>query len=782
MIDWCRAARVSIRIPCMLAFALLGSSVLAGETKTQPPGLLHVLPGDVPTVILPPADHAALIASDEGRDPWLPYRFGVEVPLDIAPVGAMDLGQWIDRGDERLWRLRIESPGAFSLHLMMDSFRLVPGSRLYVYNDQHRVLGPFSDRQNRKDGLFATQPLPGDALTIEYVEPSFGPRGVFNVHEVVHAYRDVFGFKAGTANASGSCNINVNCPLGANFQNEKRAVAMLVLGGGLCTAQLLNDAASDGAQYFLTANHCAVSGGAGGWSFVFNYEAATCTGTSGPQSDSVTGATVLNQSNQSDYAIGTIDAPIPPWFNVYFLGWDNTGAPFTNSNCIHHPLGDIKKISGDNDPAAKSTAWQGTLAWQILKWDAGTTEPGSSGSALLDPNHRVVGQLLGGQAACGNSVNDYFGRFDVSWQFGASFVLDPAQITNGTQNGLDGSLVLSVDLQAQSISAPATAEVGSVVSFATDIESSGTYPPLTFGYQIRLSTDNVIDSSDPVIATETGTQFGPVNVDATLGFDLVPGNYFIGLTVDPAQTEANVADNVILGTPLTLVPSTLPDLTAVSIAGPASADKGASIGVDFVVNGNAFAPQTYTVDVHLSADSDITDLDPLLGSVAVPALGANTALVKIPALMPVGNYYLGLVVKPAVDEGNLADNVVVGPLLEVTTPPVPPPDVKVVSITGPAKGKVGKKAKIAVQLDKGNYTGKVSYTVRLSTDEIITSDDIAVGTFKTKKSGTVKIQPKVPAIPAGIYFWGVTLDGVPDEVDFTNNSVGGGGVTIKAKN
>jgi len=52
-------------------------------------------------------------------------------------------------------------------------------------------------------------------------------------------------------------------------------------------------------------------------------------------------------------------------------------------------------------------------------WDEGTTEGGSSGAPLFDQNHRIVGQLFGGNAAC-NGVNpnngtDVYGSFDESW-------------------------------------------------------------------------------------------------------------------------------------------------------------------------------------------------------------------------------------------------------------------------------------------------------------------------------------------------------------------------------
>tara|TARA_B110001469_G_scaffold32478_1_gene32964 strand:- start:386 stop:1606 length:1221 start_codon:yes stop_codon:yes gene_type:complete len=61
----------------------------------------------------------------------------------------------------------------------------------------------------------------------------------------------------------------------------------------------------------------------------------------------------------------------------------------------------------------------GAAVWYIDEWEDGVTEPGSSGSPLFDQNHRIIGQLYGGYAACSGSVNngqaDWYGRFGVSW-------------------------------------------------------------------------------------------------------------------------------------------------------------------------------------------------------------------------------------------------------------------------------------------------------------------------------------------------------------------------------
>ncbi|VAX42280.1 Lysyl endopeptidase [hydrothermal vent metagenome] len=52
---------------------------------------------------------------------------------------------------------------------------------------------------------------------------------------------------------------------------------------------------------------------------------------------------------------------------------------------------------------------------KVTDWDTGTTEPGSSGSPLFNQDHRVIGQLHGGYAACGNDDADWYGKFSVSW-------------------------------------------------------------------------------------------------------------------------------------------------------------------------------------------------------------------------------------------------------------------------------------------------------------------------------------------------------------------------------
>ena len=180
----------------------------------------------------------------------------------------------------------------------------------------------------------------------------------------------------------------------------------------------MNNTAQDGTPYFLTANHCL--GNPNNWTYVFNHEIEGCTGNTNnaPTSDVISGGTLQASNAGSDFALVELSETPPASYNVQYAGWDASGVVPANLTGIHHPSGDVKKICFDEDnPASQNVA--GAAVWYISEWEEGVTEPGSSGSPLFDENHRIVGQLYGGTAACAGSVNngepDWYGRFDVSW-------------------------------------------------------------------------------------------------------------------------------------------------------------------------------------------------------------------------------------------------------------------------------------------------------------------------------------------------------------------------------
>ena len=133
-----------------------------------------------------------------------------------------------------------------------------------------------------------------------------------------------------------------------------------------------------------------------------------------------TGGAILRAgSGNSDFTLVELNNSPNPNFNVGFCGWDRRTSTPQGGICIHHPNLEEKRISFDYN----SLSSQGNY-WIVNDWDLGTTEPGSSGSPLFNPQHRIVGQLFGGSAACGNNLEDIYGKISSSWNLGLGTYLD----------------------------------------------------------------------------------------------------------------------------------------------------------------------------------------------------------------------------------------------------------------------------------------------------------------------------------------------------------------------
>ena len=374
-----------------------------------------------------------------------PWRFGIEHSVDWTMSNS---GNWSEEDGYRVWRLAVRAQGATSLSFYLSRFVVPEGGELFVYNaERTSFLGSYTDLNVKDWEGLALSLTKGDKAILEYREPlSMPPTGEIAVGQVVQGYRSLLRRQEElqSANAalgpfgnSGSCNINVNCPEGDEWQVEKKAVALIVNGGfAACTGALVNNTANDGTPYFLTANHCL--GNPNVWTYYFNHESATCSGSTGPQDNSISGGTLLVADGGSDVALVELSSTPPSSWDVEYAGWDATGDIPTSATGIHHPSGDVKKICfEENSPYYDVTG--GAQVWWIDDWELGVTEPGSSGSPLFDQNHRIIGQLFGGAAACSGSVNngayDFYGRFNVSWDLGVSQYLDP---TNSGVQVLDG--------------------------------------------------------------------------------------------------------------------------------------------------------------------------------------------------------------------------------------------------------------------------------------------------------------------------------------------------------
>lgn len=397
---------------------------------------------------MPLVDEYALREEDKILDtlPGMPWRFGFNHEVDLNPDNS---GFWdIIPGQGRLWRLALRSTNAKTINLTFNRYKLPDGAKLFIYNeDKSVVLGAFTSKNNQEHGYFSTTLIPGEAITIEYFEPfDVDFEGELNLMWVTHGYRGPYEYAKGFG-SSGACNLNVACPQAAGWEDQIRSVCMLVSGGnGFCTGTLINNTNLDGKPYILTADHCYSNPAS--WVFWFNWQSATCTNPpSSPPYNSLNGATLRARNSASDFCLVEINTAVPQSFNAYWSGWNRTTELTLNETIvgIHHPSGDIKKFSysttGVTSANYLGNPGSGTNHWRI-QWSGGTTtEGGSSGSALYDSNKRIIGQLHGGYAACGNTQPDYYGKLGVSWTGGGTTTTRLSDWLDPTNSGvmvLDG--------------------------------------------------------------------------------------------------------------------------------------------------------------------------------------------------------------------------------------------------------------------------------------------------------------------------------------------------------
>ncbi len=413
-------------------------------------------------------------------------------------INLNNSGTWevLANGD-RVWRLKITCPDALALGIYYNHFWLPPGAKLYLYNESKtQIKGGYTEDNNTDSGLFATELIAGESTILEYYEPSrtIG-RSIINISEIAYVYRD-FKYYNGEKEFgnSGSCEVNVNCPEGTNWQDQKKGVARVFVKEGAsygwCSGTLLNNQRQDCTPYLLTADHCgdaATTADLTQWVFYFNYEAAACANpTTEPGSNSMTGCTLKAKggtggSTGSDFFL--VQLSQAPTFNPYYNGWDRTNTASPSGVGIHHPAGDIKKISTYTS-ALTTSDWNGSgimSHWQVY-WVAtasgdGVTEGGSSGSPIFNNNGLDIGDLTGGGSDCSNlTASDFYGKIYYSWDLNGTTAatrlkdwLDP---DNTGITSLTGSYCGSgTNVVANFVGTPTSIPVGGTVNF-TDLSTA----------------------------------------------------------------------------------------------------------------------------------------------------------------------------------------------------------------------------------------------------------------------------------------------------------------------
>lgn len=389
----------------------------------------------VPVIELQALDREALLAEDAVREaePGVAPRFAI--PHEVA-LAVHRRGLWESGPDGiEVWRHRIRAPGAVSLNLGFSRFRLPEGAELHLFSadGKHRIR-PFTAADNNPADELWTPILQGEDMVIELQVPAQSKDQVMlEVGSINYGYR---GFHEPASTRSGSCNVDVVCPEGDDWQHPISSVAVISTGGStFCTGFMVNNVEFDATPYFMTANHCGIgSGNAASLVTYWNFENSTCRppgepGSGGTGDGSLdqfnTGSTFRAGGSASDFTLVELfNDPDPAW-EVAYAGWDARDQATDWAIAVHHPSTNEKRISFEYDPTTitdylSDTENPNQTHIRVEDWDLGTTEPGSSGSPLFNPDGQVVGQLHGGYAACSNNDPDWYGRIAWSWDSGGS--------------------------------------------------------------------------------------------------------------------------------------------------------------------------------------------------------------------------------------------------------------------------------------------------------------------------------------------------------------------------
>jgi len=418
---------------------------------------------NVPFIKLPGVNRDKLISIEEqerlitGKKS---LRFGKIIPVSL---GIDNAGVFQSFEGCQVWRIGLWSPDARGLGLIFDRFDLDDGEKVFIYSpDKKQVLGAFTGGNMNKNKTLAIRPLPNDSIIIEF-QFKENMENSLHIGSVVYDYRGInriINSKDEWYNTSGPCNVDINCPEGQDWQSEKNAVCREFIYKAdhgyseLCTGVLLNNTVDTDVPYILTTNHCIEdTSHAENTIFIFQYESPECDGPDGSVAKSISGSELKATSENLDFTLVELNEIPPITYNPIYAGWSNLDIPPENSVTIHHPNGDVKKISVDNDPAVVTSysTFDENAFWNILQWDVGTTEAGSSGAPLFDQDHKVIGILSGGDAHCGNSVNDYFLRLTDAWDDYSSsgeqlkYWLDPENSGATSVNHRDPYLTVEIN-------------------------------------------------------------------------------------------------------------------------------------------------------------------------------------------------------------------------------------------------------------------------------------------------------------------------------------------------
>jgi hypothetical protein len=444
----------------------------------------------------------------------VPTQFAVR--QDVA-FSARDVGVVEDTADGRkVWRFRVEAANAMNINLAMD-WDVPPSTQMFLLNDRgEQRFHTFGFEDNQDHGELWTPPVGGSFVELyaevdaDEIDAFLDGVSIFKVNLGFARFGEAAGAAVDAGDRSDSCHVDVNCPQGDAWTDQINGTGILGSGGfTFCSGSLVNNTAEDGTPLLLSAFHCfgndaSQPGNVPSLFVVWNFQNSVCRTPGSPSSggngngdfnDATTGGAVIRaRISTADVVVYELNNVPSVSFNVPYLGWDRRNVSPGPTISTHHPSGDEKRISIDNQTPFQTNINffdQANIRTWATQFDQGGTEGGSSGGPLFNQsNGRVIAVLSGGingEPAC-FPATQFYGRLDYAWTRGTpqtvGQVLDP--VGNGSAQTLD--LLGGGDEPPGAFGAvfPTAGETGVSTTATFDWDTS----PFASTYDLTISEDS----------------------------------------------------------------------------------------------------------------------------------------------------------------------------------------------------------------------------------------------------------------------------------------------------
>lgn len=396
-----------------------------------------------PLAVFVPYNKEDLLATSQWQNGLYQVGRAIDVKTDF-----FDHAQSATASDgTQCYQLELTARDAVAISVTFSQFLLPQGAKFFIFTPTEQ-LGAFMHETNPSGKVLATAPLEGNRITLRYEAPKNVAKATIVIDHIGYLFRNhntpnnPSARNTGKEGASTNCEVNANCSEGNKLEKQKDALVQIYLKAGksyaYCTGTVVNNTAEDFTPYILTAAHCrgdkvlASEEDFKEWVFSFHYLKPNCQNNyrMGTPTLSLTGAELVSFlpiNGKSDGMLLKLLAPIPPFYGVYYAGWNRQEQPAEGDyRGLHHPQGDVMKVSttsklpdittykDKNSVGAKDAFLN--VTYEKTQNGHGVTEGGSSGSPLFNNEGLVIGTLSGGNSSCTLPLaRNIYGRLAYHW-------------------------------------------------------------------------------------------------------------------------------------------------------------------------------------------------------------------------------------------------------------------------------------------------------------------------------------------------------------------------------